>query len=60
MLQKAEEIDIEELPSMKEGQNKQIGNTFLQYFDADQVKQMQIILKAGKYIPQEILSGKDF
>lgn len=60
MLQKAKEIGTAELPSMKEGQNKQIGNTFLSYFDSGQVKQMQMILEAGKYIPQEILSGKDF
>lgn len=57
MLKKAEFF---ELPQMKLGQNKNIGNQFLDSFDEEERNKILDILKENKYIPQEILNSKDF
>lgn len=57
MLRKAKEIN---LPETKEGQNKNIGSYFLNSFNDDDKKEMLEILRSNKYIPQEILSSRDF
>ena len=59
MLQKAEKIGIEQLPSMKEGQNQNIGTLFWESFAGQDTEKMQQLLNGGKYIPQEILSIED-
>lgn len=57
MLKKAKEIT---LPETKEGQNKNIGNHFLNSFNDTERIEILEILGNNKYIPQEILSNKDF
>lgn len=57
MLNKA---DINSLPLMKEGQNKNISSHFLDTFeDIDRIL-IENILSENKYIPQEILNSRDF
>lgn len=60
MLEKAEAIGFEKLPKMKHGQNKNIGTYFWNSFSGENARKMQNILENGRYIPQEILSIKDF
>lgn len=60
MLELALDIGVEHLPNMKEAQNCNINGSFFRYFPEKQVKVMQDILENRKYIPQEILSEKDF
>lgn len=60
MIELALGIGIEQLPGMKEAQNSNISGSFFRYFSEDLAKIMQEILEVGKYIPQEILSEKDF
>lgn len=60
MLEKAEVTGKEQLPSMKLGQNQNIGTRFWDSFPKDGVDKMQEILKNRRYIPQEILSTEDF
>lgn len=60
MLDKAEQIGIEELPDMKEKQNRNIDSIFLDFFDAGRKKQLLAILEADRYIPQEILNEHDW
>lgn len=48
------------LPKTKEGQNKNISETFLKEFDEDYRTQIEEILKDGLYIPQEIVNIIDF
>lgn len=60
MLNKAEVFGAEELPDTKEGQNRNIGNIFLKYFDSDMQKKIMNLLESGKYIPQEILNERDY
>lgn len=60
MLDKAAAIGFSALPDMKEGQNTKIGTLFLEAFDIGRRKQIQEILTAGKYIPQEILNEHDW
>lgn len=60
MIEKAEEIGKNGLPSMKEGQNKNIGAYFWDFFVKGSVDEMQRILQNGRYIPQEILAIGDF
>lgn len=50
----------EEIPTMKEGQNKNISNVFFSYFDEETVRRMKNYLEKGKYLPQEILNINDF
>ena len=59
MYEKAEEIGIENLPRMKEGQNQNIGEMFWNFFEKQDAEKMKELLREGQYIPQEILSGKD-
>ena len=60
MNERAEEMGIEKMPSMKEGQNQKIDTIFWNFFETQEVEKMQKLLKKGQYIPQEILSMKDF
>lgn len=57
MLKKARALT---LPKMKEGQNKHIGTHFLDSFDDNYRNEILEILESNKYIPQEILSNRDF
>ncbi len=57
MLKKANKGD---LPEMKEGQNKNIGDRFLESFEEKYKAEILEILGGNKYIPQEILSNRDF
>ena len=59
MIEKADEIGMESMPVMKAGQNQKIGERFWSFFNKQDVEKMQELLQKGKYIPQEILSGKD-
>lgn len=60
MIEKAKEIGEDQLPTMKEGQNKNIGTYFWDSFGRDSADKMQRILQNGRYIPQEILAIGDF
>lgn len=51
---------MEELPDMKEQQNRNISGMFFLFFSDTQADEMKKILKSGKYIPQEILNIADF
>lgn len=51
---------IEGLPKTKKGQNTNIGREFLSYFSQDMQDRIMEILRQSRYIPQEILQGKDF
>jgi hypothetical protein len=57
MLKKARKVV---LPKMKEGQNKNIGNLFLDSFNDNDKAEILKILNNNKYIPQEILNNGDF
>lgn len=57
MIEKAKTIT---LPKMKKGQNKNIGQNFLDSFDGQQRHEILKILNNNQYIPQEILSSIDF
>ena len=48
------------LPYTKEGQNKNIGSYFLDAFEDKERIEIIDILSKNKYIPQEILSSRDF
>jgi len=48
------------LPEMKAGQNKNIGSSFLESFQDDVRIEILNILGLNRYIPQEILSNRDF
>ncbi len=50
---------LEALPDTKEGQIRRDCSLFFSYFSGTQVRNMQRILDAGKYIPQEILNISD-
>ena len=60
MLDKAIKIGFENLPEMKEGQNKNIGTIFMDSFERKRQEQIWEILKADKFIPQEILNEHDW
>ena len=60
MIEKANEIGIESMPLMKAGQNQNIGEKFWSFFEKQDVEKMQKLLQQGRYIPQEILSVRDF
>lgn len=59
MLTKAERMGVENLPLTKEGQNRRIGNLFLDNFSRGQQDIIMDILKTDRYIPQEILNIED-
>lgn len=48
------------LPLTKEGQNRGISTVFFSFFPIEERARMGEILEGGRYIPQEILSGRDF
>lgn len=60
MLDKAENTGLENLPDTKEKQNSNIGTLFLSFFKQRYQEQIVQILRAGKYIPQEILNEHDW
>lgn len=60
MLSKAQIMDMDSLPTTKEGQNRNIGSTFLSAFSQTQQTTIMEILGHDRYIPQEILNMKDF
>lgn len=51
---------LEELPTMKEQQNRNISGKFFSCFSDAEAETMKKILESGKYIPQEILNIADF
>ena len=53
-------IEFSLLPHAKEGQNRNVGEIFFSFFDADTTEQIKSILKEGHYIPQEKLSIMDY
>ena len=57
MLKKARTVI---LPEMKEGQNRNIGIHFLDSFNDKDRAEILEILRNNRYIPQEILSSRDF
>lgn len=59
MSEKAKKIGKENLPTMKEGQNRNIQTLFWNYFEKEEQNEMQELLQEGYYIPQEILTIKD-
>jgi hypothetical protein len=58
MVDKAEREGIK-LPASKEGQNKNIRDTFLNNFSDMYREKLKDILKSGGYIPQEIINLYD-
>lgn len=50
---------LENLPKTKEGQNKNIKEIFFNNFSQEYREKIEIILKANKYIPQEIINITD-
>lgn len=60
MLEKAEALKQIDMPDTKAGQNRNISDRFFSYFTSKRKEQMQRILEAEKYIPQEILNIRDF
>lgn len=48
------------LPDTSEGQNRKISGEFFTHFSAEQIRRMEVILEAGRYIPQEIVNLWDF
>lgn len=60
MISKAYKIGVEQLPCMKDGQNHNIHGEFWNHFSTQEVERVQAILKAGRYVPQEILAIDDF
>lgn len=60
MLEKAEKIEIKDLPDRKEKQNQNIDHIFLDYFTKQRQEQIWNLWNAGKYIPQEILNEHDW
>ncbi len=59
MLAKAAARGREFLPESSENQNKSLTGSFFQHFKAEMAEQMEELLSAGKYIPQEILTIAD-
>lgn len=60
MLSKAQIMDMDSLPTTKEGQNRNIGSAFLSAFSQSHQTTIMDILAHDRYIPQEILNIKDF
>lgn len=57
MLVKGSGLD---LPSTKEGQNRNIGTRFLDYFSQEEKDSINTMLNRGTYIPQEIINKTDY
>jgi len=60
MLEKSEKFGIDALPDTKEGQNRNIKDTFFSFFKKDAQEKIRKILESGKYIPQEIINETDY
>lgn len=60
MLQKSDICGMEFLPETSEKQNRNISGQFFRFFTDEITDRIQKILKAGKYIPQEIINITDF
>ena len=60
IIEKAEEVGIEKMPLTKAGQNQNIGHLCWDFFKSGEAEKMQSLLQKGQYVPQEILSMKDF
>lgn len=58
MVSKAGTMNIN-LPKTKEGQNRNAGEIFFDYFTKEQRKSMMELLERDEYIPQEILNISD-
>lgn len=58
MMEKARKVA--KLPETKEHQNRNLADVFFSYFSDTAVKEMQEILEKNQYVPQEILSFRDF
>ena len=50
------DVKAEDMPETKEHQNRNIGDGFFKWFDAECVKDMKSLLELGRYIPQEKLT----
>ncbi len=59
MVQKAEAYGMDFLPDTSPGQNRNLSGRFLGYFTDGMKGSIERILKAGKYVPQEILNIGD-
>lgn len=60
MLDKAQQVGLENLPYTEEKQNNNIDTIFLECFSEKRRTQIMEILEAGKYVPQEILNEHDW
>ncbi len=60
MLEKAKVCGADFLPETSEKQNRNLSGAFFSYFSRQAVDEMNCILEAGKYIPQEIVNRTDF
>lgn len=60
LLLKAERYGFDRMPEMKEQQNKHIRGSFLEQFDAEQIKKIKELLETGRYIPQEMVNASDY
>jgi len=60
MLDKARQCGMDFLPETSENQNRKLSGRFFQYFAPERIRDMEQILDAGKYIPQEIINRTDF
>lgn len=60
MLQKSEIYGMDFLPETSEKQNRNISGAFFRFFSDEMTDRIEKILKAEKYIPQEIINITDF
>lgn len=60
MVDKAEHIGFNQLPTTKEKQNRNIGTIFMEYFDNVYQRKIINILEQNRYIPQEIINAYDY
>lgn len=60
MLEKAQHYGMDFLPETSERQNRSLSGLFFRYFPEGSRRQMERLLEAGKYIPQEIINRMDF
>ena len=60
MLEKARHYGMDFLPETSERQNRSLSGLFFRYFPEGTQRQMERLLEAGKYIPQEIINRMDF
>lgn len=60
MLAKTKEYGMDFLPEASENQNQNLSGQFFRYFPKKSTEAMETVLRAGKYIPQEILNIRDW